>query len=175
VVDLVSWFIPATRLPKALSLLGKSRLLRKVAPKASKAPKAGNKVSTTIELSRHAKARLGVETARKKLQDNGFRIIAREVEFQGAGVEFRTRCDLVVAKKTHLFCVEVKYSKGKKFTFTPNQQYYHQHDVLVGRFVGQNAKVHHNLAPSTKRRVGMHQMCYHGENVVSTKCPSLKR
>lgn len=166
--DLVTVFVPVARLPKALSLLGKSRVLRKVTPKPPKAPKTAK----PLELSRRAKARLGVEKAIRGLQDNGFKIIAEEVEFEADGFGGRTRCDLVVARKIskNIFCIEVKYSKDGKFTFTPNQRLYHQHDSLVGRFIGPNANGHREITPQKLVSVGMHQMCYRGEDVVSDKC-----
>lgn len=170
--DLATFFVPVARIPKALSLLGKGRVIGKVATKTSKAPKAGKDLSKALVLSRHAKARLAVEKASKKFQDNGFKVIAREVEFEADGFGARTRCDIVAIRKISkvIFCIEVKYSKDRNFTFTPNQKRYHKHDSLDGRFVGPNASGHREITPQRLVPVKMHQICYRGENLVSENC-----
>lgn len=170
--DLATLFFPAARLPKALSLLGKGRVIGKAATKASKAPRAGKELSKAVALTRHAKARLAVEKANAKFQSNGFKVIAREVEFEAEGFGVRTRCDIVAIREVSkmIFCIEVKYSKDRNFTFTPNQKRYHRHDSLNGRFVGPNASGHREITPQRPISVKMHEICYRGENLVSENC-----
>lgn len=171
-LDLATLFVPLARIPKALSLLGKGRVIGKVATKTSKAPRAGKELSKAVALSRHAKARLAVEKASKRLQDNGFKVLAREVDFKAKQFDFRTRCDLVAAHKTTkaIFCIEVKYSKDGHFSPTPNQRRYHKQDSLYGSFEGPNAKGHREFKPQERVSVGMHQMCYRGENLAPAAC-----
>lgn len=174
--ELASWFIPVTRAPKLLSWLGKSLSLRRAVPKAPKVPTPKAQSSSKgslLDLSRHEKGKYAVEVAKKSLRGKGDKVLGEQVKFQGRTAEKNryTICDLVVAERSGtISCVEVKFSKDKKFSFTENQRYYHQQDSVVGSFGGSNANGLRHFSPGKPLRVVMRQMCYSGEVTAPVKC-----
>lgn len=173
-IELASWFIPVMRAPKLLSWLGKSRSLRRSVPKAPKVPtpKVPSGKGTLLDLSKHEKGKYVVELAKKSLRGKGDKVLGEQVKFQGTAEKKRyTICDLVVAEKSGtISCVEVKFSKDIKFSFTANQRYYHQQNSVVGSFGGSNANGQRHFSPRKPLRVVMRQMCYGGEVAVPVKC-----